>query len=96
MSAATSEHVNDEVDRPKRQVPAVARTRGARRRTASRVVQADHLAQAAAAIDATVAQDRRRPSGAIVEDILALAALKTGRPVKFELTREEQFIATSI
>ena len=30
-----------------------------------------------------------------VEDILALAALKTGRPVKFELTREEQFIATS-
>jgi CO/xanthine dehydrogenase Mo-binding subunit/aerobic-type carbon monoxide dehydrogenase small subunit (CoxS/CutS family) len=30
-----------------------------------------------------------------VEDILALAAMKTGRPVKFELTREEQFIATS-
>ncbi|MGM5027960.1 molybdopterin-dependent oxidoreductase [Tardiphaga sp. 862_B3_N4_1] len=30
-----------------------------------------------------------------VEDILALAALKTGRPVKWELTREEQFIATS-
>ncbi|MDX3971529.1 MAG: molybdopterin-dependent oxidoreductase [Bradyrhizobium sp.] len=30
-----------------------------------------------------------------VEDILALAALKTGRPVKLELTREEQFIATS-
>jgi putative selenate reductase molybdopterin-binding subunit len=30
-----------------------------------------------------------------VEDILALAALKTRRPVKFELTREEQFIATS-
>ena len=30
-----------------------------------------------------------------VEDILALSALKTGRPVKFELTREEQFIATS-
>jgi putative selenate reductase molybdopterin-binding subunit len=30
-----------------------------------------------------------------VEDILAMAALKTGRPVKFELTREEQFIATS-
>jgi CO/xanthine dehydrogenase Mo-binding subunit/aerobic-type carbon monoxide dehydrogenase small subunit (CoxS/CutS family) len=30
-----------------------------------------------------------------VEDILALAALRTGRPVKFELTREEQFIATS-
>jgi CO/xanthine dehydrogenase Mo-binding subunit len=30
-----------------------------------------------------------------VEDILALATLKTGRPVKFELTREEQFIATS-
>ena len=30
-----------------------------------------------------------------VEDMLALAALKTGRPVKFELTREEQFIATS-
>jgi CO/xanthine dehydrogenase Mo-binding subunit/aerobic-type carbon monoxide dehydrogenase small subunit (CoxS/CutS family) len=30
-----------------------------------------------------------------VEDILALAALKTERPVKLELTREEQFIATS-
>ncbi|SDP04948.1 molybdopterin cofactor-binding domain-containing protein [Afipia sp. GAS231] len=30
-----------------------------------------------------------------VEDILTLAALKTGRPVKFELTREEQFVATS-
>ena len=30
-----------------------------------------------------------------VEDILALAALKTGRPVKFELTREEQFVSTS-
>ena len=30
-----------------------------------------------------------------VEDILALAALKTGRPVKLELTREESFIATS-
>ncbi len=30
-----------------------------------------------------------------VEDILALAALTTGRPVKFELTREEQFISTS-
>ncbi|MDF0522924.1 molybdopterin-dependent oxidoreductase [Bradyrhizobium yuanmingense] len=30
-----------------------------------------------------------------VEDILALAALKTGRPVKLELTREEQFIASS-
>ncbi len=30
-----------------------------------------------------------------VEDILALAALKTGRPVQLELTREEQFIATS-
>ena len=30
-----------------------------------------------------------------VEDILVLAALKTGRPVKFELTREEQFISTS-
>lgn len=30
-----------------------------------------------------------------VEDILALAALKTGQPVKLELTREEQFIATS-
>jgi putative selenate reductase molybdopterin-binding subunit len=31
----------------------------------------------------------------LVEDILALAAIKTGRPVKFELTREEQFVATS-
>src|ERR1700716_821055 len=30
-----------------------------------------------------------------VEDILALAAIKTGRPVKFEVTREEQFISTS-
>ncbi|MBO4223756.1 molybdopterin-dependent oxidoreductase [Bradyrhizobium neotropicale] len=30
-----------------------------------------------------------------VEDILALAALKTGRPVKLEFTREEQFIGTS-
>jgi putative selenate reductase molybdopterin-binding subunit len=30
-----------------------------------------------------------------VEDILALAALTTGRPVKLELTREEQFISTS-
>jgi len=30
-----------------------------------------------------------------VEDILALAAFKTGRPVKLELTREEQFISTS-
>jgi CO/xanthine dehydrogenase Mo-binding subunit/aerobic-type carbon monoxide dehydrogenase small subunit (CoxS/CutS family) len=30
-----------------------------------------------------------------VEDILALAALRTGRPVKLELTRTEQFIATS-
>jgi putative selenate reductase molybdopterin-binding subunit len=30
-----------------------------------------------------------------VEDILVLAALKTGRPVKLELTREEQFISTS-
>jgi putative selenate reductase molybdopterin-binding subunit len=30
-----------------------------------------------------------------VEDILALAALKTGRPVKLELTRTEQFISTS-
>jgi CO/xanthine dehydrogenase Mo-binding subunit/aerobic-type carbon monoxide dehydrogenase small subunit (CoxS/CutS family) len=30
-----------------------------------------------------------------VEDILALAAMKTGRPVKLELSREEQFIATS-
>jgi len=30
-----------------------------------------------------------------VEDILALATLKTGRPVKLEFTREEQFIATT-
>jgi CO/xanthine dehydrogenase Mo-binding subunit/aerobic-type carbon monoxide dehydrogenase small subunit (CoxS/CutS family) len=30
-----------------------------------------------------------------VEDILALAALKTGRPVKLELTREEQFVSAS-
>jgi len=30
-----------------------------------------------------------------VEDVLALAAMKTGRPVKLELTREEQFISTS-
>src|SRR5215475_5563722 len=30
-----------------------------------------------------------------VEDILTLAVLKTGRPVKLEFTREEQFIATS-
>jgi putative selenate reductase molybdopterin-binding subunit len=30
-----------------------------------------------------------------VEDILTLAALKTGRPVKLEFTREEQFIGTS-
>src|SRR5258708_7644626 len=30
-----------------------------------------------------------------VEDILALAALKTGRPVKLEFTREEQFLETS-
>ena len=30
-----------------------------------------------------------------VEDILALAALKTARPVKLEFTREEQFVATS-
>jgi putative selenate reductase molybdopterin-binding subunit len=31
----------------------------------------------------------------LVEDILALAAIRTGRPVKLEFTREEQFIATS-
>jgi hypothetical protein len=31
----------------------------------------------------------------LVEDILVLAALRTGRPVKLEFTREEQFIATS-
>src|SRR5260370_9003608 len=30
-----------------------------------------------------------------VEDMLALAALKRGRSVKFEFTREEQFIAAS-
>src|SRR5207244_7333326 len=30
-----------------------------------------------------------------VDDILALAALKTGKPVKLEFTREEQFIASS-
>src|ERR1700755_1840790 len=30
-----------------------------------------------------------------VEDILVLAALTTGRPVKLEHTREEQFTATS-
>jgi putative selenate reductase molybdopterin-binding subunit len=30
-----------------------------------------------------------------VEDILALAAIETERPVKFEFTREEQFISTS-
>jgi putative selenate reductase molybdopterin-binding subunit len=30
-----------------------------------------------------------------VEDVLALAAIRTGRPVKLELTREEQFISTS-
>jgi putative selenate reductase molybdopterin-binding subunit len=30
-----------------------------------------------------------------VEDILALAAIRTGRPVKLEFTREEQFISTS-
>ncbi|HEV7635473.1 MAG TPA: molybdopterin cofactor-binding domain-containing protein [Bradyrhizobium sp.] len=30
-----------------------------------------------------------------VEDILALAALRTRRPVKLEFTREEQFVATS-
>src|SRR6202048_3749371 len=30
-----------------------------------------------------------------VEDILALAAIKTGRPVKLEFTRGEQFISTS-
>src|SRR5258706_2134928 len=30
-----------------------------------------------------------------VEDILALAAIKTGRPVKLEFTREEQFTSTS-
>jgi putative selenate reductase molybdopterin-binding subunit len=31
----------------------------------------------------------------LVEDIVALAVLKTGRPVKLELTREEQFVATT-
>ena len=31
----------------------------------------------------------------LVEDIVALAALRTGRPVKLEFTREEQFVATS-
>jgi CO/xanthine dehydrogenase Mo-binding subunit/aerobic-type carbon monoxide dehydrogenase small subunit (CoxS/CutS family) len=31
----------------------------------------------------------------LVEDIVALAVLRTGRPVKLELTREEQFIATT-
>ncbi len=31
----------------------------------------------------------------LVEDVLALAAIKTGRPVKLEFTREEQFTATS-
>ncbi len=31
----------------------------------------------------------------LVEDIVALAVLKTGRPVKLELTREEQFAATT-
>ncbi len=31
----------------------------------------------------------------LVEDIVALAALRTGRPVKLELTREEQFVATT-
>jgi hypothetical protein len=31
----------------------------------------------------------------LVEDIVALAALRTGCPVKLELTREEQFIATT-
>ncbi|MEJ1975801.1 MAG: molybdopterin cofactor-binding domain-containing protein [Acetobacteraceae bacterium] len=31
----------------------------------------------------------------LVEDIVALAVMKTGRPVKLELTREEQFIATT-
>jgi CO/xanthine dehydrogenase Mo-binding subunit/aerobic-type carbon monoxide dehydrogenase small subunit (CoxS/CutS family) len=31
----------------------------------------------------------------LVEDIVALAVLKTGRPVKLELTREEQFTATT-
>jgi CO/xanthine dehydrogenase Mo-binding subunit/aerobic-type carbon monoxide dehydrogenase small subunit (CoxS/CutS family) len=31
----------------------------------------------------------------LVEDIVALAVLRTGRPVKLELTREEQFTATT-
>jgi putative selenate reductase molybdopterin-binding subunit len=31
----------------------------------------------------------------LVEDIVALAALKTGKPVKLEFTREEQFIAAT-
>jgi CO/xanthine dehydrogenase Mo-binding subunit/aerobic-type carbon monoxide dehydrogenase small subunit (CoxS/CutS family) len=31
----------------------------------------------------------------LVEDVVVLAALRTGRPVKLELTREEQFIATT-
>jgi putative selenate reductase molybdopterin-binding subunit len=31
----------------------------------------------------------------LVEDIVALAALKTGRPVKLEFTREEQFIGAT-
>ena len=31
----------------------------------------------------------------LTEDIVVLAALKTGRPVQLELTREEQFVATT-
>jgi CO/xanthine dehydrogenase Mo-binding subunit/aerobic-type carbon monoxide dehydrogenase small subunit (CoxS/CutS family) len=31
----------------------------------------------------------------LVEDVVVLAALRTGRPVKLELTREEQFCATT-
>ena len=31
----------------------------------------------------------------LVEDVVALAALRTGRPVQLELTREEQFAATT-
>ena len=31
----------------------------------------------------------------LTEDIVALAVLRTGRPVKLELTREEQFIGTT-
>ena len=31
----------------------------------------------------------------LVEDIVALAVFRTGRPVKLELTREEQFTATT-